>query len=641
MAPAADRPERAVDSGAIQSKMSERILRSLGTHRTNNRLVFHTILPMHLSEVSIENFRNLQRVTLYLQPGLNVVVGPNNSGKTNLFDAIRHALGHLSSRSEPLWLDEQDLHRSSDQICTSEPIYVGLTFCGLTDDERAQYFEIIHFGPAFAIEDAPARLNFEASWNETTRRFRVSRWGGARDGERTAVPAEIIEALPLVFLPALRDADAALTPGNRSILARVFQDIAARNPGDHKERLETVFAEANRQLEQDDLVKQVEGRLRQGVQRMAGTEYTSTSVRASEPDFSRILRTLKLILDKSPVPDLERSGLGYSNLLYIAAILTHLENPLGPECPVLLIEEPEAHLSPQYTVLLGEFLSTLAVPQVLVSTHSPTFASNVSPSRMVILGRVETGGTASRSLSRIGLTALEERQLQRMLDITRATLYFARGLILVEGISEALLVPELAKLLGRNLSQHHISVLPICGVGFATFVKLFSPDAIDIPVAIVTDADPPVDRDESGRWQSDTPQIGKKSSRLSRIEELFAGNPRVRICAANVTLEYDLAAAGDENPTLMTRAWEASFVGTPQTLNQAALRGVADLRERALCVWRGICRASHSGSKGDFANLLAASLAEDAGTSAFVVPEYIAIAIEHVLPPMSSSPPEE
>ena len=50
---------------------------------------------MHLTKVEIVNFRSLKNVTVDLQPGLNVVVGRNNSGKTNLLGAIRAAPAEL------------------------------------------------------------------------------------------------------------------------------------------------------------------------------------------------------------------------------------------------------------------------------------------------------------------------------------------------------------------------------------------------------------------------------------------------------------------------------------------------------------------------------------------------------------------
>ena len=47
---------------------------------------------MYLSVVEIKNFRSFETLRIDLQPGLNVLVGRNNTGKTNILQAIRHAV---------------------------------------------------------------------------------------------------------------------------------------------------------------------------------------------------------------------------------------------------------------------------------------------------------------------------------------------------------------------------------------------------------------------------------------------------------------------------------------------------------------------------------------------------------------------
>ena len=52
-----------------------------------------------LKRVSIQNFKSLKDVTLDLQK-VNLLIGPNNSGKTNFLKALEgHTIGVLTSRS--------------------------------------------------------------------------------------------------------------------------------------------------------------------------------------------------------------------------------------------------------------------------------------------------------------------------------------------------------------------------------------------------------------------------------------------------------------------------------------------------------------------------------------------------------------
>ena len=62
---------------------------------------------MYLAQLRISNFRKLQKVELSFQPGLNVLVGSNNVGKTAVVDALR-AL--LAGHDEPYpRLDSEDI----------------------------------------------------------------------------------------------------------------------------------------------------------------------------------------------------------------------------------------------------------------------------------------------------------------------------------------------------------------------------------------------------------------------------------------------------------------------------------------------------------------------------------------------------
>src|SRR6185295_1200658 len=69
--------------------------------------------PMFLSSVEIRNFRSFEELRRDLQPGLNVLVGRNNTGKTNLLRAIRQAVGPSASRGDALWLERDDFYRAS------------------------------------------------------------------------------------------------------------------------------------------------------------------------------------------------------------------------------------------------------------------------------------------------------------------------------------------------------------------------------------------------------------------------------------------------------------------------------------------------------------------------------------------------
>lgn len=607
---------------------------------------------MYLAHVEVRNFRCLRELDIELRSGLNVLVGRNNLGKTSLLAAIRHALGSAATRQEPLWLSEDDFFRDLGGV-RAEELSVLLTFRELTDAERVFFYEIVDFDPV-NIEASPAIIRFQANWDDARQRAMISRTGGPSSPGAPDVPSQILAALSVTFLTAVRDAEVHLAPGPRSRLALMLRDLARRRGGGSAESIEGIFARANQALELEPLISEAQASLKSTTRTIAGSDYMEPAIRASSVDFERILRTLQVQVPGAPVDGLHANGLGYNNLLYMAVVLEHLRMPFETECPLLMVEEPEAHLHPQVTALLAEYLSfnnpAGNAPQTIVSTHSPTLVAAVPSDRVHVFfteraAPGETPRVRCNSLSRVGLSGREAGAVRRMMDVTRASMYFAKALILVEGVCEALLLPALAKRLGRDFAKHHVAVVPLCGVAFETFKKLLGPDAFGVDTAIVTDADPPIPRKSNTPWDELLPEeTGGEftlSARTSKLRESFEGHATVRVYNSKLTLEYDLAEAGDANALHVADAWERCFEGNPRTLTRAMVQdsGVSR-RDKALIVWRGVCLASSTGSKAELAQHLTNMLADPAACPGFVVPDYLKAAIEYVCPAEApQSPP--
>ncbi len=225
---------------------------------------------------------------------------------------------------------------------------------------------------------------------------------------------------------------------------------------------------------------------------------------------------------------------------------------------------------------------------------------------------------------------------------------FAKSIILVEGITEALLVPVLARRMNLHLDQHGVAVVPVCGVDFETITRLFGEKGLQIRVAIVTDGDAGTERAANGNeveWEKRRPKTddsGKLAicSRVLNLLETYKAGEFVGVFHSNVTLEYSLADAGANNPSIICAAWESLFQGTPRTLNQKKLTECRGIHaEEVLTIWRGICLADATCSKAEFAQALAARLeARDrhgnyvVPAALFAIPGYLQEAFNHVIP---------
>ena len=68
--------------------------------------------------------------------------------------------------------------------------------------------------------------------------------------------------------------------------------------------------------------------------------------------------------------------------------------------------------------------------------------------------------------------------MQKYLDVTKSQMFFAKGIIFIEGISEAILLPEIAKILDRQLEKYAVELVNVDSVVFGPFVNLFSSQSL-------------------------------------------------------------------------------------------------------------------------------------------------------------------
>ena len=106
-----------------------------------------------------------------------------------------------------------------------------------------------------------------------------------------------------------------------------------------------------------------------------------------------------------------------------------------------------------------------------MTSHSPTLVSKIGTKHINLLYENQHK-LYNYPLKTAALRIEESDYLEKYLDVTRSQLFFARGVIFVEGISEAILVPEFAKLMNRPLDMYAVEIVNINGVGFSPFAKM-------------------------------------------------------------------------------------------------------------------------------------------------------------------------
>lgn len=589
---------------------------------------------MHLAELSITNFRKLRDAKLRFQAGLNVVVGANNVGKTAVVDALRALLAGHDEPYPRLGIEDRNRPRQGEPAGDIEFHYI---FRCLDRNDEADFLPALKLDEDGQME---VHIHVRHSDADKTGRFRVKRWCG--DHEEVPLSSDMMENLRGVYLQPLRDASQSLRPSRNSQLSRLLHlltDEAGR------EGINKALQALDEQLKQQEPILNTQSAIttRHGV--MLGNQLAQVlAVGLSASDFQRLSSRLSLSVNSF---EIEQNGLGFNNLIFMAVVLSELAKNPDATYRGLIVEEPEAHLHPQLQSVLLRYLASLQAVagekpvQLFVTSHSPNFASNANLDCLACL--VESDGHVETFFPRdIQFEKGKREKLERYLDVTRAELFFARRVIFVEGAAELMLVDALATRCGFDLRGHGVSLISVEGLNFDSFLPLFGDNALKIPVALITDADPQMgdeedmdgdDEVDKGHEAEDKkakavyPALGEEVVVSSNTAKMKAREDRyVKVFHGVKTLEYDLALHENNREAMLTA------LADPHPQIAKALRKAVNAEQgntdKARALFRGMFeRNQNNVQKGRFGQALAQVISAGADCE---VPDYLRCAIEHV-----------
>lgn len=445
---------------------------------------------MIISELRVYNFRRFKAVDdapglkITFHKGLNALIGENDSGKTAVIDALKLVL--LTQSNEYIRPSDEDFYKTIDGDACSE-FKIDCTISEFTQNEAKNFIEYLSFNKTENGIEYTLELHYRA-WKDGHRIYQELRVGDVEDG--ISIDGKARELLKAVYLKPLRDAEREMSSGRGSRISQILLNHPVFK--DKKEHaVLDIFRGANKQIE-DYFTDNVDGKrilqtIRSNLESFNDKGQDSNAeLKTSDIQLKAILESLSL-----DAPEFN-PGLGELNLLFIAAELLLLKDDMDGGVKLALIEELEAHLHPQAQLRLISYLQNEYNKndvQIIISTHSPILASKINLKNLILM---KNGTGHDLAEGQTGLQKGDYLFLQRFLDSTKANLFFAKGIIMVEGDAENILIPVIADILGYPLERYGLSIVNVGSTAFLRYSRIMvrkDGANIGIPVSVITDCD--------------------------------------------------------------------------------------------------------------------------------------------------------
>lgn len=401
--------------------------------------------------LEIENFRGVKSGTIQFHDH-SVLIGPNNSGKTTIVEALALVLGRDRLVRN---LTEHDFFGSDPDALTR--ITITATVAGFSSNDFTEHVDWFREGRGVPFwfdpdtgdvlperqsgrQQLACQIVFSARFDRDTLEIETARYfkddadvDVFADETFVNVPPALIREIGFFLVPANRSWERMLS-FNSELFRRVIRasdGLPADTILEERDRLR----EPETKLEDDKRMSPVVDEVNKETQRLLGID-TTLQLRLTGTDSASVLESVVPHFDsgeKIPIPS-KRQGSGLVSLQSLFLLL-HFGQQRAEEDESFLmaLEEPELHLPPAVQRRVLSRLQALST-QTVITTHSPLIAGFCDPASLLVM-RNEEGSLTSKPMQPEPLGQDSINAVRRLFQINRVETAAAM-------MSEFVLVPE-------------------------------------------------------------------------------------------------------------------------------------------------------------------------------------------------------
>ncbi|MGE2433703.1 ATP-dependent nuclease [Morganella morganii] len=422
-----------------------------------------------IEKIKIKNFKRFEELEVIFDKDMNLIIGDNESGKSTILQAIDLVCNGSKNKIETLGLDnlfnkniiDKFLH-GSKEIASLPNMQIELylseqsdpDLCGKNNSEKRDCC-----GLSLICQPHEDLINLITLVLNNDDNF----------------PFEFYDIRFRTF------ADSAYNNYKKYIRHLFIDSSQINNDSATRHYIKTIYestVSTEHRLSHRNEYRNYKIKFRESILKNINEKLENYKFDIRSDSRSNFDTDITITEDNIPI---EHRGKGRQSIIKTEFALNKYES--GDALDVLLLEEPENHLSHLNMKNLIEKIKSSSNKQMFIATHSSLISTRLNLSKSILLNSASKKTLSLRELPKLTASFFIKAPDNNILEFILSS-----RVILVEGDAEFILIDSLYRnSTGKTLEDNHIHIISVGGLSFKRYLDIAK--ILNIKVAVIRDND--------------------------------------------------------------------------------------------------------------------------------------------------------